>query len=195
MLIHEKMLALANRIGHIELGHQNEHHGYQYRSVYDVMQKAAPVLADLGLRLEIAVDDVSVVPAAKGFLTTAKYTLTYVAEDGSKHSVQTLAQGYDSTDKGAYKGMAGGYKYCWMQGLCIPVGPPDDPEREEAPRTADSQPERDWAGEFKKCRSLAKLEALADEAQDFFANVEETHPSRAAAVMEYRRKKEMLAAG
>lgn len=63
-------------------------------------------------------------------LTTMKITFKVIdSETGQFDFIETIGQGWDTTDKGAYKAMTGANKYALLKGLLLPTG--DDPEKDD----------------------------------------------------------------
>lgn len=100
--------------------------GYKFRGIDDVLNAVSPALAKHGLcMLPRVVDRVLTERVAKSGLPmfyvclTVEYDL--VADDGSKHTIRVMGEGFDSSDKATNKAMSACYKYAAVQAFCIPV--------------------------------------------------------------------------
>ena len=110
---------------------------YAFRGIDDVLQALAPLLPKHGLCMLPRVTSRQVVErTTKGgsvmiyVCLTVEYDLVS-AEDGSKHTICTMGEAFDSGDKATNKAMSAAYKYAAIEAFCIPVeGVAVDSERD-----------------------------------------------------------------
>lgn len=110
---------------------------YAFRGIDDVLQVLAPLLPKHGLCMLPRVTSRQVVErTTKGgsvmiyVCLTVEYDLVS-AEDGSKHTICTMGEAFDSGDKATNKAMSAAYKYAAIEAFCIPVeGVAVDSERD-----------------------------------------------------------------
>ena len=105
----------------------NQVDDYKYRSIDDVLDRLAPLLAKHRLcvfprALERAVTERS---DEQGRLLIhvalrVSFTLTSV-DDGSSHEVEAFGEALDGGDKATAKAMSAAYKAAMVQTFCIPV--------------------------------------------------------------------------
>ena len=133
--------------------HSNEAEGYEYRSIDDVLNRLAPLLARHRLcvlprvlrrrAVERRGDGGSTLVAVE-----LKVAFDFIsADDGSRHSVKVFGEALDSGDKATAKAMAAAFKIAMVQSLCIPVPGNDDADRltpRLAKRVHDPEPVQGW---------------------------------------------------
>jgi hypothetical protein len=113
----------------------NEVDDYKYRSIDDVLDRLAPLLARhrlcvLPRALERHVSE-RADEQNRLLLHVAlrvSFTLTSV-EDGSSHIVEAYGEALDGGDKATAKAMSAAYKAAMVQTFCIPVCGVEDPDR------------------------------------------------------------------
>ncbi|MFL6728286.1 MAG: ERF family protein [Sphingomicrobium sp.] len=119
----------------------NEADDYNYRSIDDMLDRLAPLLAKHRL---------CVLPQALEREATERrddaqrlliqvvlrvaFTLTSV-DDGSSHVVEAFGEALDASDKATAKAMTAAFKSAMVQAFCIPVRGTEDPDR-TSPRPA-----------------------------------------------------------
>ena len=115
--------------------------GYAFRGIDDVMEALHPLFAKHGIFLcpevlEAATDTYETKNGATMQMCSLRVAWHFYAADGSRVSAVTYGQGSDSSDKAAYKAMAGAMKYAMTQAFVIPTDEVKDPERDdhEAPQ-------------------------------------------------------------
>jgi ERF superfamily len=132
----------------------NEIDDYKYRSIDDVFERLAPLLAKhrlcvLPRALERTVlersdeQDRLLIHVA----LRVSFSLTS-AEDGSCHAVEAYGEALDAGDKATAKAMSGAYKSAMVQTFCIPVGGAEEPDRASHRLTAKihaAEPVQGWA--------------------------------------------------
>lgn len=114
--------------------HRNERDNYVYRSIDDVLNKLAPLLAKHKLCVlprvveRIALDRIG---EADQLLVSAVLKVAFdlvSTSDGSTHTVETYGEALDPSDKATAKAMSSAYKHAMLQTFCVPVAQIDDAE-------------------------------------------------------------------
>jgi hypothetical protein len=100
---------------------------YQYRSIDDVLNRLAPLVAEHRLCIlprvleRITTDRPSpTAPMRVNVLMRVAFDLVS-AEDASVHTVEAFGEALDEGDKGTAKAMSAAYKSAMLQAFCIPV--------------------------------------------------------------------------
>lgn len=107
---------------------------YRFRGVDDVMNALAPKLAAAKLCILPRVLDRSVTERTNKSGTIMSYVVLTVefdlvsAVDGSCHTVRTMGEAMDSSDKATNKAMSAAYKYACFQAFAIPTEGDNDSE-------------------------------------------------------------------
>jgi hypothetical protein len=132
---------------------RNSAENYEYRSIDDVLDKLAPLLAK---------HRICVLPRARERLLTERHErgdelLFHVslrvefhltsAEDGSSHVVEAFGEALDGSDKATAKAMSAAFKTAMLQTFCIPVHGSDDPDADSyalVANTHKSEPPQGW---------------------------------------------------
>ena len=181
--------------------HVNEADDYKYRSIDDLLDRLAPLLAKhrlcvLPRALERTViersDDAQRICCSMSRCRVA-FTLTSV-DDGSSHVVEAYGEALDASDKATAKAMSAAYKSAMIQTFCIPLAGSEDPDRaspERHPATHVAEPVQgweQWARDIEDIVSLCEseqaialvqernrelLKALSRERQDLYAELGE----------------------
>ena len=137
----------------IPKSHSNEAEGYDYRSIDDVLNRLAPLLARhrlcvLPRVLRRTASDRRGEQGATLIAVELKVAFDFIsADDGSRHSVKVFGEALDSGDKATAKAMAAAFKIAMVQSLCIPVPGNDDADRQTpklAKRVHDPEPAQGW---------------------------------------------------
>jgi hypothetical protein len=108
---------------------------YFYRSIDDVMNRLAPLLALHRLCvLPRAVERNAIDRAGLNNAVLSHVTLKVAfdlisVEDGSCHTVQSFGEALDESDKATAKAMSAAYKSAMLQSFCVPIIGEDDPDR------------------------------------------------------------------
>jgi hypothetical protein len=133
--------------------HSNEAEGYEYRSIDDVLNRLAPLLAKhrlcvLPRVLRRTASERRGEQGATLIAVELKVAFDFIsADDGSKHTVKVFAEGADAGDKATAKAMAAAFKTAMIQSLCIPVPGNDDADRQSPKleqRVHDPEPVQGW---------------------------------------------------
>jgi hypothetical protein len=185
--------------------HVNEAEDYNYRSIDDVLDRLAPLLADKRLCLFPRVLERTVAErrddAQHLLLHVAlrvSYTLVSV-DDGSKHRITVFGEALDASDKATAKAMSAAFKSAMVQTFCIPVAGTEDPDRSSpklSARTHEPEPVQGWEQWAKDIEDIVAvceseqaitlvqernrrlLEALSRERQDLYRQLGECFGSR-----------------
>jgi len=131
----------------------NEVDDYKYRSIDDVLDRLAPLLAKhklcaLPRALERTVTE-RIDEQNHPLLHVAlrvEFTLTSV-EDGTSHTVEAYGEALDGGDKATAKAMSAAYKAAMVQTFCIPVSGAEDADRTShrlRPKTHSPEPLQGW---------------------------------------------------
>lgn len=105
----------------------NQGAGYNFRGIDQVYNTLSPMLAEHGLCILPRVTNSTQTErqSAKGSLLIYSYvTMEFdlvSAEDGSKHTICTVGEAFDSGDKSMNKAMSAAYKYAAFQAFAIPT--------------------------------------------------------------------------
>ena len=115
---------------------------YQYRSIDDVLNRLAPLIAEhrlciLPRVLERIITDrpSTATPMRVNILLRVAFDLVSV-EDGSVHTVEAYGEALDDGDKGTAKAMSAAYKAAMLQAFCIPVAGTGDADAGMTARVA-----------------------------------------------------------
>ena len=101
--------------------------GYNFRGIDQVYNTLSPLLAEHGLCILPRVTNSTQTErqSAKGSVLIYSYvTMEFdlvSAEDGSKHTICTVGEAFDSGDKSMNKAMSAAYKYAAFQAFAIPT--------------------------------------------------------------------------
>jgi hypothetical protein len=133
--------------------HRNQVDDYRYRSIDDLLDRLAPLLAEhrlcvLPRALERAVVERSDEGQRLLFHVALRvaFTLTSV-DDGSSHVVEAYGEALDVSDKATAKAMSAAYKCAMVQTFCIPLSGTEDADRASpraAARTHAAEPVQGW---------------------------------------------------
>jgi len=131
----------------------NEVDDYKYRSIDDVLDRLAPLLAKhklcvLPRALERTVAERSdeLNHLLLHVALRVEFTLTSV-EDGTSHTVEAFGEALDGGDKATAKAMSAAYKAAMVQTFCIPVSGAEDADRTShrlRPKTHSPEPLEGW---------------------------------------------------
>lgn len=127
----EKLSKITEDLGGLGKGGNNTHNKYNYVKGEDAMKefRALEVANRIKVIPSVKPETIKVEFTEKGQVTTA--VIDYIIHDlDSKDTitVSIIGQGYDSTDKSAYKLATGAFKYFLLQTFSYST---DDPEKED----------------------------------------------------------------
>lgn len=143
--------AELSKIGITKDGRNTQGQGYSFRGIDQVYNTLSPLLAKYGLCIlpRVVKSEQAERMSAKGSALIYSYvTMEFdlvCAEDGSKHTVCTVGEAFDSGDKSMNKAMSAAYKYAAFQAFAIPTEGDNDADahtHEVAPRKAPVIPAR-----------------------------------------------------
>jgi hypothetical protein len=154
--------------------HFNQADDYMYRSIDDVLDRLAPLLAQHRLCVLPKVLERSAIERSgeKSQLLThvavhMRFKLVSV-DDGSCHCVETFGEALDPSDKATAKAMSAAYKSAMVQTFCIPVAGSEDPDRNSAKATSRThvaepvQGWEQWARDIEDIVSLCESDSAID---------------------------------
>lgn len=133
--------------------HTNSQGQYQYRSIDDVLNRLAPLLAKhrlcvLPRTLERVVVDRPAAQEALLLHVSLKVAFDLVcADDSSCHTVEAFGEALDEGDKATAKASSSAYKSAMLQTFCIPVGGTEDADAGtfKLRMSHDPEPVQGWA--------------------------------------------------
>jgi len=130
----EKLNEITAQMGALGKSGTNPKFSYSYVKGEDAMKifRELEVKHKIKVLAETITDSVNVIAKEKGFVTT--FVVNYHImdlESEEKLTVTIPVQGYDTTDKGVYKALTGGFKYFLLQTFSYSS---DDPEHENVDR-------------------------------------------------------------
>src|SRR5690349_16737248 len=130
----------------------NEVDEYRYRSIDDVLNRLAPLLAKHRLCVLPRVTKRQVIERQDDEQLLVDVVLKMAfslvsADDGSSHLVEAYGEALDAGDKGTAKAMSAAYKSAMIQVFCIPVGDLEDADATShrlAAKTHVPEPVQGW---------------------------------------------------
>jgi hypothetical protein len=162
----------------IAKSHLNEADDYRYRSIDDLLDRLASLLAKHRLcvlpraleRSETERHDEGQRLLFHVCLKVA-FTLTSV-DDGTSHTVEAYGEALDVSDKATAKAMSAAYKSAMVQTFCIPIAGSEDADRNSpraAARTHAPEPIQgweQWAKDIEDIVGVCESEAAIDVVQE-----------------------------
>ena len=173
--------------------HRNEEGDYNYRSVEDVLNAIAPLLARHKLCvLPRIVDRESqsvAASTARTVIVRAEFDLVS-ALDGSIHTIESFGEAIDESDKGTAKAISAAYKSAMLQAFCIPVPQEDaDARSPKLARIAVAEPPEGWdcwAREVieitASCEAAEAIDRLCKGRKQLLAAVQRSRPDLYATI-------------
>lgn len=109
----------------------NARDNYLYRSIDDVLERLAPLLAAERLCIlpRVLERDAAERQDESGVLMAVTLRVAFdlvSAEDGSSHTIEAYGEALDAGDKATAKAMQSAYKYAVLQAFCVPAASADD---------------------------------------------------------------------
>ena len=146
MPVYECISAVSEEIAQTGIAktHSNTAQGYKFRSIDDVYNALAPLIAKHGLVIlpRMLTRAQTEKQTAKGgvlFAVVVEAEFDFVsATDSSTHTVKVFGEAMDSGDKATNKAMSAAFKYAAFQTFCIPTEGDNDADL--------SSPEPQYAG-------------------------------------------------
>jgi len=167
--------------------HTNAVDGYKYRSIDDVLDRLAPLLAAYRLCVLPRALERTVIERSdeqdRLLLHVAlrvSFALTSV-EDGTSHIVEAYGEALDGGDKATSKAMSAAYKAAMVQTFCIPVCGAEDPDRTThrlSSRTHSPEPLQGWR---QWCLDIEDIVSLC-ESEQAISTVQERNRDRLKAL-------------
>lgn len=131
----------------------NEVDDYKYRSIDDMLDRLAPLLAKHRLCVLPRATERHLLERADEQQRLVLHVALKVAfnltsvEDGSTHVVEAFGEALDAGDKATAKAMSAAYKSAMVQTFCIPVCGAEDADRSTYrlnPKTVRPEPPQGW---------------------------------------------------
>lgn len=119
--------AELTKIGITKDGRNTQGAGYNFRGIDQVYNTLSPLLSKHGLCIlprVIKSEQTERTSSKGGVLIYSYVTMEFdlvCAEDGSKHTICTVGEAFDSGDKSMNKAMSAAYKYAAFQAFAIPT--------------------------------------------------------------------------
>jgi hypothetical protein len=164
----------------------NSRDNYLYRSIDDVLERLAPLLAKHHLCILPRVlereatqrqDDAGRLLVA----VTLRVAFDLVsAEDATSHTIEAIGEALDPGDKATAKAMQSAYKYAVLQAFCVPALQGEDADASSyklAPPIASGEPIEGWP---RWCDSIAEVVRRCEDRHALDAVKVETRPLLAA---------------
>ena len=168
MTLLEKLSTISEEMRGLSKGGTNNHNKYQYVKGEDAMRKFRELEISNRIKVlpTIKSETVRVELTEKGQITTAVIDYNIFDLDSSeKQIVSIVGQGYDSTDKSAYKMMTGAFKYFLLQTFSYST---DDPEDDD--KMTEHNVGKTKKTSVKATEKTSKSEETASAKPAFFAN-------------------------
>lgn len=132
--VYQAVNAVAAALAHdgVAKTRLNSRDNYLYRSIDDVLERLAPLLAQhklcvLPRVLEREATDRAGDGGGLLVAVTLKVAFDLVsAEDGSCHTIEAFGEALDPGDKATAKAMQSAYKYAVLQAFCVPAAQQED---------------------------------------------------------------------
>ncbi|TCJ32174.1 ERF family protein [Parafrankia sp. BMG5.11] len=198
--VYQAINAVAGALAHdgVAKARLNSRDNYLYRSIDDVLERLAPLLAAhrlciLPRVLERDATDRQEEGGAMLVAVTLKVAFDLVsAEDGSCHTIEAYGEALDAGDKATAKAMQSSYKYAVLQAFCVPAGQGEDADarsyRLRAPALP-AEPPEGWArwcealqDQLQECPSVPALEQLQNDHRSALAALSRELPDLYAAL-------------
>ncbi|QIK78869.1 hypothetical protein G7077_12710 [Sphingomonas piscis] len=184
-LVYQAISGVAADLANLGLAKSmiNTDDGYGYRSIDQLMNRLAPILAVRKLCILPRVLERSSAERRQGddLLTNVTLKVAYdlvSPEDGSSHTVEVYGEALDRSDKATPKALTAAYKAAMLQTFCVPVAGMEDadassPRLNGAAATSaaatinDTEPPQGWqqwsadiTALIASCESIEALERL-----------------------------------
>ena len=123
---------------------KNNHQRYMFRGIDGLYNLIAPILAKHGLVIlpRVTKRDEATIKTKSGTATRVVLEVEYdliAASDGSKHTVSSHGEAFDTADKAVNKALIAAYKYMCFQVFAIPVEGTPDADSEHHQQVGDSE--------------------------------------------------------
>jgi hypothetical protein len=155
----------------IPKSHTNATDDYKYRSIDDVLNRLAPLLAMHNLCILPRALERTVTERADDqnrllfhVALRVSFTLTSV-DDGTSHVVESYGEALDGGDKATAKAMSAAYKMAMVQTFCISVGAAEDADRSSHRLTSKSHSAEPVQGWTQWCLDIEDIVSLCESEQ------------------------------
>jgi hypothetical protein len=197
VLVYQAINAIASDLaeGGIAKRHRNQQADYQYRSIEDVLNALAPLLARhrlcvLPRILERECTRTHNVEPMTHIAIRAAFDLVS-SLDGSIHTVESYGEAMDASDKATAKAISAAYKSAMLQTFCIPV--PQEDADSHSPRLGRNllfaEPPEGWESWSREvvdiaqsCQSREAVERLQSSRRQMLAALQRARPDLYASV-------------
>jgi hypothetical protein len=196
VLVYQAINAVAAELSEIGIAkrHRNDQEDYYYRSIEDVLNALAPLLARHKLCvLPRMLEREGQSAGATAQLVTVRAAFDLVsAFDGSRHTIESFGEAIDESDKGTAKAISAAYKSAMIQTFCIPVTEEDaDAKSPRLNCLAVSEPPEgweSWVGEVveitRSCETSEAIDRLTTARRRVLAALQRSRPDLYASVGE-----------
>lgn len=197
VLVYQAINAIASDLAEAGIAkkHRNQQADYQYRSIDDVLNALAPLLAKhrlcvLPRILEREGASVHTVEPMTHVAIRAAFDLVS-SLDGSTHTVESYGEALDVSDKATAKAISAAYKSAMLQTFCVPV--PQEEADSDSPRPGRNlffaEPPEGWESWSREvidiamsCQSTDAVERLQASRRQMLAALQRAHPELYAGV-------------
>jgi hypothetical protein len=171
----------------------NARDNYLYRSIDDVLQRLAPLLAQhrlciLPRVLEREASERQDENGGRLLYVSLRVAFDLVsAEDGSSHTIEAFGEALDASDKGTAKAMQSAFKYAVLQAFCVPAVDEFDADSRShrlSPYTSSAEPAAGWrrccdetAAAAQECSDEVALGALKAQTRSFLSALQKANPA------------------
>lgn len=165
--------AELTKIGITKDGRNTQGAGYNFRGIDQVYNTLSPLLSKHGLCIlprVIKSEQTERTSSKGGVLIYSYVTMEFdlvCAEDGSKHTICTVGEAFDSGDKSMNKAMSAAYKYAAFQAFAIPTEGDNDADAHThvvAPKPSPKMAALDGIGDLLPAETREVLREWAMEA-------------------------------
>lgn len=147
MKVHEALSAVSAAVGAVRKEQKNNHDGYNFRGIDDVVNACHPALTDHGVTVHPVLRsvDYAVVQTSNGRAQNcARVLVDYVftGPEGDTLTVTVPGESWDRGDKATPKAMSVALRTALLQALMLPTDSPD-PDADSHEGVARPQPNQD----------------------------------------------------
>ena len=157
----------------------NRADNYSYRSIDDVCERLAPLLARHRLCILPRVlerDCTERRDSGQVLLVGVTVRMAFdivIARDGSSHTIQCYGEALDEGDKATAKAMSSAYKHAVLQAFCVPASGEDADAMTQRRQTVQEAPDPDqgwdqWAADLQEMVRICETEEALDRVQSTY---------------------------
>lgn len=163
--------------------HTNDQGRYKYRSIDDLLNRLAPVVAKHRLCVlprMLGREFAEMTGAGGEYVGRVVVRVAFdliSASDGSRHTLEAYGEALDTGDKGTSKAATAAFKSAIFQAFCIPVGLEDPDETSSHPlsmRTHRAAPDQGWEAWVKDLLEVFR----SSESEETLRGVQQLHRER-----------------